>query len=235
MSDLKKISGDEVVQFRCTMSGNCCRNMEIFLNPYDILQLTTVLNKATGDIIRDDLIFLKGKEQLFSRPVLKGARLGTCTFNKERKCTIHPSRPLSCRLFPLARVNQEFYLQETDYCLGIRQDYKQSLAEYLKQEESQEWLSLSEACHQVIREGEESLKGVDPDPFLIRLIELMLYDYDTALGQEYPMQGIQEKLNLSLHLARFLISLGMERWKGLPEELLDKIYTEGDRYLADHS
>lgn len=235
MSELKKIPKDGEVRFRCTMSGNCCRNMEIFLNPYDVLKLSEVLKKTTGEVIRDELLFLKSKGQLFSRPILKKARSGSCSFNRDRKCMIHPSRPLSCRLFPLARLNQEFYLQETEYCLGIHQKDRQPLSSYLKQEESEDWLALSEECHQVIQEGESSLKGHDPDPFLLRLIELILYDYDTALGGEYVLESPKEKLRLSLHLTRYLIRFGAQGWAGPPEELLERIYTEGDRYLADNS
>ena len=229
----RKIEPDEAFGFRCTLSGNCCRNMEIFINPYDVLRLAKALGTTTTEIIGSHLLFLENKEQGLRKPVLGAAREGVCAFNLERKCSIHRDRPLSCRLFPIARREEEFLVQEADYCKGLLQDRRITLRDYLEGEEAGIYLELSGKYHRLLKEASASADLAKSDPWLLQLFYLVLFDYDQVFGEEYALGTSELKCALSLHLAGHLIETEFNAGKVDREACLERLYTEGDRYIAE--
>jgi len=80
--------------YRCTQCSSCCFDKRIQVNPYEIARLARNRGLSTGEF-RD-------------RHTHEGALLqrddGACVFLGPQGCTVHPDRPLVCRLFPLGRV-----------------------------------------------------------------------------------------------------------------------------------
>ena len=229
----RKIELDEAFGFRCTLSGNCCRNMEIFINPYDVLRLAEALNTTTTEVIDGHLLFLENKEQGLRKPVLRAAREGICAFNVERKCTIHKDRPLSCRLFPIARREEEFLVQEAEYCKGLLQDRSVTLSVYLEGEEAGTYLEHSGAYHRLLKEAAAAVELAKVDPWLLQLFYLVLFDYDQVFGEEYGLATPEEKNRLCLHLARHLAIREFNDRKPDREACLERLFAEGDRYIAE--
>lgn len=82
--------------YECRACGRCCRDKVIPLNPYEIARIAEHLGVTTT-------------AALASFTDSGGAALrtkddGRCTFFDEGSgCTVHPARPLACRLYPLGR------------------------------------------------------------------------------------------------------------------------------------
>lgn len=230
---MRKIREGEAFHFRCTLSGSCCRNMEIFINPYDVLRLAGRLGITTTGLIAGHLLFLENREQGLQKPVFKAAREGVCAFNRERRCTVHSDRPLSCRLFPLARKDGAFYLQDAPYCKGLLQDRTITLEEYLEGEEADVYLEQAGGYHELLRDTAASGTLRDADPWLIQLFFLVLFDYDQVFGLEYPLEDPRDKSRLCIHLAGQLA----RNWFGKPlldrEAVLRTMFEEGDRFVAE--
>jgi Fe-S-cluster containining protein len=80
--------------FTCHRCCACCYNRHIELNNYEIFRLTEYLRLSRQE-------FLNQFADLGPRPSLKNKGSGACIFLGSSGCSIHPVRPLVCRLFPL--------------------------------------------------------------------------------------------------------------------------------------
>jgi Fe-S-cluster containining protein len=80
----------------CNRCMRCCRNNSIQVNPYESARIARNLNLTTG-------VFRRRFTARGEGTVLKRRRGGACIFLGEMGCTIHPDRPLVCRLYPLGR------------------------------------------------------------------------------------------------------------------------------------
>ncbi|WP_375789829.1 YkgJ family cysteine cluster protein [Bradyrhizobium sp. Pha-3] len=72
-----------------------CRNKAIRVNPCEILRLARHLGISTTQ-------FIKNHTEA-GGTVLRSKEDGDCGFLGERGCSVHPDRPLACRIYPLAR------------------------------------------------------------------------------------------------------------------------------------
>jgi uncharacterized protein len=90
--DMTRESG---FSYACHACKRCCRNKAIRVNPYEILRLARRLKMSTTDFIAHNTEA--------GGTVLRSREDGNCVFLGEGGCTVHPDRPLACRLYPLAR------------------------------------------------------------------------------------------------------------------------------------
>lgn len=85
---------DTRFSYRCTRCNSCCVDKRIQVNPYEIARLAR--NRGVSTAAARDAFTLDG--------ALRQHDDGRCIFLGEQGCTVHPDRPLVCRLFPLGRV-----------------------------------------------------------------------------------------------------------------------------------
>ncbi|MBQ3559867.1 MAG: YkgJ family cysteine cluster protein [Agathobacter sp.] len=99
-NDMAKVSCHD-----CAGCSSCCRDMgeSIWLDPYDIFQLTRNLGKTMEELLAKEVEF--HVEDGLILPNIKMAEVEPkCSFlNEEGRCSIHAFRPGLCRLFPLGR------------------------------------------------------------------------------------------------------------------------------------
>jgi Fe-S-cluster containining protein len=86
---------DSAFSYTCRACNRCCRNKAIRVNPYEILRLARYLGIPTTQFIK--------RHTEAGGTVLRPKENGDCGFLGERGCSVHPDRPLACRLYPLAR------------------------------------------------------------------------------------------------------------------------------------
>jgi hypothetical protein len=127
-------------KFRCyngiSCFNKCCRLTDIFLTPYDILQMKKRLGISSEEFLeRYTYIHIDEK---FSYPyvVLKMMEDNErkCPFVTPEGCSIYEDRPVNCRYYPIGQgirmrssdegpVNEEFYFFIRDpNCLGYQED-----------------------------------------------------------------------------------------------------------------
>ena len=86
--------------------NECCRNLNQFLYPYDILRLKKKLGLTSGEFLERYTTQHIGPESGLPIVTLKTAdaeRL-TCPFVTEKGCRVYSDRPASCRTYPLVRA-----------------------------------------------------------------------------------------------------------------------------------
>jgi hypothetical protein len=88
------MSSDTRFSYHCTRCNSCCVDKRIQVNPYEIARLARNRGVSTA----------AARDAFTDNGALRRHDDGRCVFLGEQGCTVHPDRPLVCRLFPLGRV-----------------------------------------------------------------------------------------------------------------------------------
>jgi Fe-S-cluster containining protein len=127
-------------RFRCHPGlpcfTKCCRDVNIFLSPYDILRLKKRLGISSGEFLERYTISLIAARSGLPVVVLKMAddKDKRCPFVGSDGCMVYDSRPWSCRMYPLDRKEADdsfAIIADPGICLGLREESEQSVADYL--------------------------------------------------------------------------------------------------------
>lgn len=81
----------------------CCRNLNLFLYPYDVIRLKKNLGLSSSDFIDRHTDVVLRPDNHFPDVLLKMAdnNEATCPFLTEKGCSVYPDRPDTCRTFPV--------------------------------------------------------------------------------------------------------------------------------------
>jgi Fe-S-cluster containining protein len=77
----------------CNRCGLCCRDKVITLSPYDVIRIARAAKVSTGEAV--------ARYTIRRGSLLRFFPDGRCAALEGPRCTIHPGRPLACRLYPL--------------------------------------------------------------------------------------------------------------------------------------
>jgi Fe-S-cluster containining protein len=77
----------------CNQCGRCCRDKVITLSPYDVTRIARAAAISTGAAV--------ARYTMRRGSILRFLPDGRCAALDGLRCTIHPGRPLACRLYPL--------------------------------------------------------------------------------------------------------------------------------------
>lgn len=109
ISDGKLYSNNDMAKVNChdcAGCSSCCRDMgeSIWLDPYDVFQLTKHLGKSMEELLVKEVEFHVEEGLILPNIKMIGEGEPVCGFlNEEGRCSIHAFRPGFCRLFPLGR------------------------------------------------------------------------------------------------------------------------------------
>ncbi|MBU1168259.1 MAG: YkgJ family cysteine cluster protein [Proteobacteria bacterium] len=129
----QKLETKDEFHFKChkglTCFNLCCRNLNLFLYPYDVIRLKNNLNISSGEFIDryTDIVLRPGNH--FPDVLLKMADndAKTCPYLSDTGCLVYPDRPDACRTFPVeqgvmfrdgAQPEPVFFFRPPDFCLG---------------------------------------------------------------------------------------------------------------------
>lgn len=123
---------------------HCCRKLDLFLYPYDILKLKKRLGITSDVFLERHAGVVKGLNPHFPSVMLQMAanEERTCPFLDANGCTVYEDRPSSCRMYPLERAvdrtsdgnrPEEFYfLTSHPYCKGHEEDKEWTVKEWVR-------------------------------------------------------------------------------------------------------
>lgn len=86
---------DSAFSYTCHACSRCCHDKLIQLNPYEAARLAGNRGLSTTEFL--------SRYTEANGTVLKRAGNGACVLLSGQGCTVHPDRPLVCRLYPLGR------------------------------------------------------------------------------------------------------------------------------------
>ena len=93
---------DARLPLTCSRAGACCHGNAVWLNPWELARLAAATGLAPAEFAAR--YTLDGGLRLAFDAPSRWRGLPACRlYGAEVGCTVHPARPLACRLFPLAR------------------------------------------------------------------------------------------------------------------------------------
>ena len=114
--------------------NRCCRNLNLFLYPYDVLRLRQALG-AGGRQFLDascEITIARGTGFPEVRLRMRKDERRTCPFVTPKGCTVYPHRPGACRTYPLERavektadgtLRSRWFLTQHSYCKGHLEEH----------------------------------------------------------------------------------------------------------------
>ncbi|ANU54594.1 YkgJ family cysteine cluster protein [Acutalibacter muris] len=100
-----QLGPDEPFKFHCTMCGKCCiKREDILLNPRYMYNLAKELGMTPHEVMNTYCeTYIGGDSRLPVVRLKPRGEIRRCPLLKDRKCSVHNSKPTVCALFPIGR------------------------------------------------------------------------------------------------------------------------------------
>ena len=204
------ISIDDIFKFSCsakvTCFNQCCRDLNQFLTPYDILCLKNYLGITSGEFLERYTTQHTGPETGLPVIALKpdDALKLKCPFVTKSGCSVYHARPSSCRMYPLARaisfsretgeITEHFALLKESHCHGFEQEKTQTVRRWIEDQKIAGCNEMNDVLMEII-----SLKiHTRPGPLDIKsshFFHIALYDLDRFRSHILD-KGLLDKFHL---------------------------------------
>ena len=197
--DISAIGFDDSFRFLCSSKvpcfNECCRDLNQFLTPNDIVCLKNGLGMSSGEFLETYTLQHTGPETGLPVVTLKpddSTDEAVCPFVTEEGCRVYHFRPASCRTYPLARlasrsretgrITEHYALVHEPHCLGFQEgpSHKvkaQTVREWIKSQGLSVYNEMNDLFMELI-----SLKNLHmPGPMDIKsrhMVHLACYDLD---------------------------------------------------------
>ena len=130
----RRIEAGDTFSFRCYREiacfNRCCRNLNLFLYPYDVLRLKNALGVSSDQFLDRYVDVVLRPDNFFPEVLLRMSENNkkTCPFMLDSGCAVYPDRPDTCRLFPVEqgvlydtageKDQAIYFFRPPDFCLG---------------------------------------------------------------------------------------------------------------------
>jgi len=195
---LTPITRKDPFRFECSPDvpcfNECCRDLNQFLTPYDIVRLKNHLGLTSQAFLAQYTSQHIGPESGLPIVTLKpkAGRDLICPFVSAQGCTVYANRPSSCRIYPLVRglarsrqtgeVTEQFMVLQEPHCLGFRAARRQTADQWMQGQEIETYNAINDQLMEII-----SLKNrLRPGPLDLKsrhLFYTALYDLDCFRAQ----------------------------------------------------
>jgi Fe-S-cluster containining protein len=151
LEEYPRLGLDSRFCFRCHKGvpcfNECCRDINIFLTPYDIIRLKNNLGMNSEEFIKKYTI--TPFDQNLKYPILllkmNDDEKKSCPFVGEEGCTVYSDRPWACRMYPLGLASPKenhqtekddfYFLLKEEVCKGFAEDNELSVKEWIEDQE----------------------------------------------------------------------------------------------------
>jgi Fe-S-cluster containining protein len=166
----RRIGETDTFTFECHPEiecfNRCCRNLNLFLYPYDIIRLRSRLG-IHSDRFLDEYVHVVMRETSFFPEVLLRMQEDeekTCPFLSDSGCSVYPDRPDTCRTFPIEQGlsfppgdstgKKVSFFRPPDFCLGRHEKKAWTLKTWAQDQEASvynqmtvNWAQLKKLFH----------------------------------------------------------------------------------------
>jgi Fe-S-cluster containining protein len=142
----------ETFRFRChpdiACFNRCCRNLNLFLYPYDVVRLKSSLGIDSDRFLDDYVDVVLRDFNFFPDVLLRMAENEerTCPFLSTAGCRVYPDRPDTCRTFPVEHglrydahsgSNEPVhFFRPPTFCLGPKENVPWTIESWSKDQEA---------------------------------------------------------------------------------------------------
>lgn len=194
MPSIDPISKTDDIFFGCSPESNCgnlcCCGINQSLTGYDILKLSRFKNISTSSFLKRYTFSYTGKHthipvvSLFEQPDNNNA----CIF-LDTRCSVYEARPLSCRLYPLARgiskdkrtgkLIEHFAVINEEQCTGFGKGKTMSVSQWLEDQKASDYIEANDFFMSFVLDY--TSKGLKPDKNQKEIFRKGCYDLDLFL------------------------------------------------------
>ncbi|MFH2008355.1 MAG: YkgJ family cysteine cluster protein [bacterium] len=177
------LSQDDLFRFTChgglDCFTNCCRDVTIFLTPYDVLRLKGHLGISSRELL--DKYTLTSQASVIPLVLLKmdETREKRCHFVTEEGCSVYEDRPWACRMYPLDLAEEGGYKLAVDpaRCKGLGQGEPRRVRQYLKDQDTAPYVAAEKEYLQLT--GDPRIGQMDVDnPAIFKMVFMATYNLD---------------------------------------------------------
>ena len=196
--DVTPISLKESFCFACHPEvpcfNECCRDLNQFLTPYDILRLKNHLGLSSGQFLEQYTSQHVGPESGLPIITLKPGDQKNliCPFVTPQGCRVYENRPSSCRIYPLmrgvarsretGRMTEQFMVLKEPHCCGFEGGQTKTVQQWIEDQEIAIYNEINDKLMQIISLKNRRMPGV-LDIKSRHLFFTALYDLDSFRSQ----------------------------------------------------
>lgn len=151
----RRLTPDDTFCFRChpqiACFNKCCRNLNLFLYPYDVMRLKNRLEISSGEFIDRHVDVVLRQGHYFPEVLLRMADNDqrTCPFLTDEGCSVYADRPDTCRTFPVeqgalfdaatGKSTPVHFFRPPDFCLGPQETQEWTIASWTRDQEAERY------------------------------------------------------------------------------------------------
>lgn len=181
----------------------CCRDINIFLTPYDVLRMKNYLGISSGEFLESYTLKVQAPHTGFTLVQIKMLEEDNlkCPFITAKGCQVYRERPWSCRIAPVDMLGGGKYsfIFDSSRCHGLEESKTQTVKEWLRDQ----GLKIYEEMEQGFNEIPNHLKLTGDkvrDKTISDLFFMACYDLDKFRSFLLQNPYILERMNLSEEL-----------------------------------
>jgi uncharacterized protein len=181
--------------FRChprvSCFNRCCRNLNLFLYPYDVLRLKRSLGITAGQFLDAYVDVVLRPETFFPEVLLRMAENEekTCPFLTGSGCAVYPDRPDTCRTFPVeqgslydagtGKSRPVHFFRPPDFCQGQYESDQWTVATWIGDQEAREYNHMTLTWAEIKRLFQaDPWKGEGPEGPRAKMAFMATYNLD---------------------------------------------------------
>lgn len=190
---IRPLESREVFYFSCgphvPCFNACCRDLNQFLTPYDVLRLARHLEMDSGKFLEGYTLSHQGPQTglpvVTLKPVAGDEK--KCPFVSADGCRVYENRPASCRMYPLARmllrcrqsgqIKESYALICEDHCRGFEQKVPMTAERWIADQGLARYNELNDAMMDIVSVKQQYLPGPVAGGLAEKLY-LAFYDID---------------------------------------------------------
>ncbi len=149
----RRLRAGDTFCFRCHPQidcfNQCCRNLNLFLYPYDVMRLKQHLGISADEFIERHVDVVLRAGHYFPEVLLRMSENDqqTCPFLTDSGCRVYADRPDTCRTFPVeqgalfdgatGRSTPVYFFRPPDFCLGPNEAQQWTVATWAQDQEAE--------------------------------------------------------------------------------------------------
>ncbi|MBO8136969.1 MAG: YkgJ family cysteine cluster protein [Desulfotomaculum sp.] len=150
-------SAEEKFKFSCHPGlecfNTCCRDINIFLTPYDVLRLKNSLKMYSQDFLARYARVIDTGSWSFPLVIIKMNEDDDrkCPFVTENGCRVYEDRPWSCRMAPVDIRGENLYgfCFDSSFCRGLDEDREWTADEWAKNQGADVYEKMDSAFKEI--------------------------------------------------------------------------------------
>ena len=179
------LSVNDTFNFKCGPESpcftRCCRNVTIFLTPYDVIRLKKRLGISSTEFLDKYTVTLKIGDKVVPLLVLKMGedQEQRCQLVTEKGCSVYEDRPWSCRMYPLdQRSSASFtFIAESTTCKGLEDAHTYKVSDYLVDQGILIYKEMEELFEEITSHPNVHQLDIDNET-IAQMLHMALYDID---------------------------------------------------------